>query len=145
MRRFLGSFWLVESSFTTRGRYEWIVSTDLIGREPSRDLWRHRSSFTYHVTSLWRLPSCFAAMLFCDDTVTRRRCYNVTVPHLHITWPLYGGCHLVLLPRCFAIIRLPDGAAGARSKVKGHRPFANIQLSVRVRVSNPNSVVCSEP
>ena len=23
------------------------------------------------VTSLWRLPSCFAAMLFCDDTVTR--------------------------------------------------------------------------
>ena len=40
------------------------------------------------------------------------------------------------------LIRLPDGAVGAWSKVKGHRL---IQLSVRVRVSNPNSVVCSEP
>ena len=40
------------------------------------------------------------------------------------------------------LIRLPDGVVGARSKVKGHRL---IQLSVRVRVSNPNYVVCSEP
>ena len=52
------------------------------------------------MTSLWRLPSCFAAMLFCADTITRRRC-------------------------------------GARSKVKGYRPIALIQLPVRVRVSNP--------
>ena len=55
------------------------VSTVLIGREPSRDLRRHSSSFAYHVTSLWRLPSCFAAMLFCDDTVTRRQCYESNV------------------------------------------------------------------
>ena len=125
--------WLVDSSFTTRGRnvsspiiapealfcgnivargrYGSSVLTVLIGREQSRDLWRHSSSFAYHVTSLWRLPSCFAAMLFRDDTVTRRRCYNVTVPHLHITWPLYGGRHLVLLPCCFAMIRSPEGAA----------------------------------
>ena len=40
------------------------------------------------------------------------------------------------------LIRLPEGAVGARSKVKGHRLM---QLSVRVRVSNPNYVVCSEP
>ena len=52
------------------------VSTGLIGREQSRDLRCHSSSFAYHVTSLWRPPSCFAAMLFCDDTVTRRRCYG---------------------------------------------------------------------
>ena len=54
-----------------RGRYGSIVSTVLIGREQSRDLRRHTSSFAYHVTSLCRLPCCFAAMLFCDDTVTR--------------------------------------------------------------------------
>ena len=112
-------FWLVESSFTTRGRHVSSLLSPMMGREPSRDLWRHSSSFAYHVTSLWRSPSCFAAMLFCDDKLTRRRCYNVTVPHLYITWPLYGGCHLVLLPCCFALIRLPDGAVGQgrRSKV----------------------------
>ena len=32
------TFCLVESSFTTRGRHGVIVSTDLIGREPSRYL-----------------------------------------------------------------------------------------------------------
>ena len=37
--------------------------------------------------------------------------YDNTVPHLHITWPLYGGRHLVLLPCCFAMIRSPEGAA----------------------------------
>ena len=37
------------------------------------------------------------------------------------------------------MIRSPGSAAG--SKVKGYRPFSLIQLSVRVRVSNPNSVV----
>ena len=62
-----------------------LVSTVLIGRQPSRDLWRHSSSFVYHVTSLYMPPSCFTAMLFSDDTVTGRRCYNVTVPRLHIT------------------------------------------------------------
>ena len=72
-----------------------------MGRDQSRDLRRHSSSFAYHVTSLWRPPSCFAAMLFCIDTITRWHC-------------------------------------GARSKVKGYRPFALIQLPVRVRVSNPN-------
>ena len=72
-----------------------------MGRDQSRDLRRHNSSFVYHVTSLWMPPSCFAAMLFCIDTITRRHC-------------------------------------GARSKVKGYRPFALIQLSVRVRVRNPN-------
>ena len=54
-----------------RGRYGSNVSTVMMGREPSRDLCRHSSSFVCHVTSLWRLPCCFAAMLFCDDTVTR--------------------------------------------------------------------------
>ena len=37
-------------------------------------LQRHSSLFAYHVTSLWRPPCCFAAMLFCADTITRRRC-----------------------------------------------------------------------
>ena len=80
-----------------------ILGKHLIGREQSR----HPFAVILLVTTLWRLlPSCFAAMLFCADKITRRRC-------------------------------------GARSKVKGHRPFALIQLSVRVRVrvSNPNSVV----
>ena len=81
-----------------------ILGKHLIGREQSR----HPFAVILLVTTLWRLPSCFAAMLFCADTITRRRC-------------------------------------GARSKVKGHRPFVLIQLSVRVRVSNPNYVVCSEP
>ena len=81
-----------------------ILGKHLIGREQSR----YPFAIILLVTTLWRLPSCFAAMLFCADMITRRRC-------------------------------------GARSKVKGHRPFALIQLSFRVRVSNPNSVVCSEP
>ena len=100
-------------------------------------LQRHSSSFAYHVTSLWRLPSCFAAMLFCDDTVTRKRCYNVTVPHLHITWPLYGDCHLILLPCCF------DYQTALRGKVEGPRPFVLVQLPVRVRLValNMSSVV----
>ena len=75
--------------------------TVLMSREQSRDLRRHISSFAYHVTSLWRPPSCFPAMLFCIDTTTRRHCR-------------------------------------ARSKVKVYRPFALIQLPVKVRVSNPN-------
>ena len=45
-------------------------------------------------------------------------------------------CHVVLITR---------RRCGARSKVKGPRPFVLIQLPVRVRVSNPNYVVCSEP
>ena len=53
-----------------RGRGS-IVSTVLIGREQSRDLRRYSYSFAYHVNSLWRLPSCFAAILFCGDTVVR--------------------------------------------------------------------------
>ena len=94
------------------------MSTVLIGREQSR----HPFAIILLVTALWRLPSRFAssfwdhtvgdhsmeaAILFCADTITRRRC-------------------------------------GARLKVKGHRPFVLIRLSVRVKVSNPNSVVCSE-
>ena len=43
------------------------------------------------------------------------------------------------------MIRLPDDAAGAKSKVTGHRPFVLIQLPVEAKVSNPNSVVCREP
>ena len=79
-----------------------ILGKHLIGREQSR----HPFAIILLVTTLWRLPSCFAATLFCAYMITRRRC-------------------------------------GARSKVKGHRPFALIQLPFRV--SNPNSVVCSEP
>ena len=81
-----------------------ILDKHLIGREQSR----HPFAVILFVTTLWRLPSCFAAMLFSADTITRRRC-------------------------------------GTRAKIKDHRTFALIQLSVRVRVSNPNSVVCSEP
>ena len=81
-----------------------ILCKHLIGREQSR----HPFAVILLVTTLWRLPCCFAAMLFCADTITRRLCR-------------------------------------ARSKVKGHRPFVLIQLPVRVRFINPNSVVCSEP
>ena len=42
---------------------------------------------------------------------SRHVTYDVTPPHLHITWPIYGGCHLVLLLCCFAMIRSPGGAA----------------------------------
>ena len=36
-------------------------------------------------------------------------------------------------------MRLPEGTfLASRSKVKGYRPFALIQLPVRVRISNPN-------
>ena len=51
-----------------RGRYDSIVSTVLMGREQSRDLRRHSSSFVYHVTSLWRL--------------SRHVTYDVTAPPL---------------------------------------------------------------
>ena len=74
----LGMHFIGREQFHRQGRYKSIVSTDLIGREQSRDLRRH-TSFAYHVTSLWRLPSCFATMLFCDDTVTKRRCYESNV------------------------------------------------------------------
>ena len=67
------------------------------------------------------LRHCFAVILSgCATGQVCRRfwlvesrhvTYDVTVPHLHITWPLYGGCHLVLLPCCFAMIRSPGGAA----------------------------------
>ena len=40
------------------------------GREQSR----HPFAVILLVTTLWRLPSCFAAILFCADTITRRRC-----------------------------------------------------------------------
>ena len=62
------------SDWSRAGRYGSIVSTVLMGREQSRDLRRHSSSFTYHVTSME--TTCFAAMLFCDDTITRGRCYG---------------------------------------------------------------------
>ena len=62
-------------NIVARGRYESSVSTVLIGREQSRDPF----AIVLLVISLWRLPSCFGAMLFCDDTVTRRRCYGSIV------------------------------------------------------------------
>ena len=83
------SLWRLPSCFgdmlfcgdiVVRGRcYESNVSTVLMGREPSRDLRRHSSSFACHVTVVRRLPWCFGAMLFCDDTVTRGRCYESNV------------------------------------------------------------------
>ena len=129
------------------------VSTVLMGREQSRDLRRHSSSFSYHVISPWRPPSCFAAMLFCIDTITRRHC---------------GARSKVKGYRPFALIQLPvrvrvsnpNGkfekklvncknncqlGLGLVTLMKGHRHFLLIQLPVRVRVSNPNYVVCSEP
>ena len=54
-------------NIVTRERYGSSVSTALNGREQSR----HPFAVILLVTSLWRLPSCFAAMLFCDDMVTR--------------------------------------------------------------------------
>ena len=47
-----------------------ILGNHLIGREQSR----HPFAVILLVTTLWRLPSCFAAILFCADTITRRRC-----------------------------------------------------------------------
>ena len=70
---------MVQSNFTARGRYGSIVSTVLIGRDQSGDLRRHTYPYAYQETSPWRLPSCFAAMLFCDDTVSRGRCYGSIV------------------------------------------------------------------
>ena len=90
------------------------MSTVLIGREQSRDLRRHSSSFAYHVTSLWRLPSCFGAMLFCDDTVTRGRCYGSNVSTVlmsrepsrdlrrHSSSFVHHVTSLWRLPSCFA-------------------------------------------
>ena len=63
---------LLCGNIVARGRYESSVSTVLIGREQSRDPF----AVILFVISLWRLPSCFGAMSFCDDTVTRRRCYE---------------------------------------------------------------------
>ena len=85
-----------------------IKNVEILGKHLIGEQSRHPFAVILLVTTLWRLPSCFAAMLFCIDTITRRHC-------------------------------------GARSKIKGHRPFELIQLSVRVMVSNPNSIVCSEP
>ena len=62
-----------------------IVTTVLIGPDQSRDLRRHSSSFAYHVTSLLRLPSCFAAMLFCDDTVTTSQGFDDSVGSREVT------------------------------------------------------------
>ena len=53
-----------------------IVSTVLMGREKSRDLRRHTRATRVLCV---RTGFCFAAMLFCDDTVTKGRCYESIV------------------------------------------------------------------
>ena len=42
-RSYVGHFLIGREQFHHQGRHGVIVSTDLIGREPSRDLWRHSS------------------------------------------------------------------------------------------------------
>ena len=105
-----------------------------MGREPSRDLRRHSYSFVYHVTSLWRLSSCFAVILFCDDTVTRKRWYgsNVSTVLMGREQSRHPFAIILLvtalwrLPSCFATIlfcaeTITRRRCGARSKIKYHR------------------------
>ena len=112
-------------------------------------LQRHSSSFAYHVTSPWRLPCCFAAMLFCADTITRRCCGG------KVEGQLMTSQFLICMSRdlsmesvillCCHVVLITRRHCGARSKIKDHRPFVLIRLPVRVRVSHTNSDVCSEP
>ena len=76
------------------------MSTALIGREQSR----HPFAVILLVTTLWRLPSYFAAMLFCADTITRRRC---------------GARSKVKDHRTFVLIQLPVRVTNPNSVVFG--------------------------
>ena len=65
------------------------------------------------VTALWRQPSCFAAMLFCADTITRRRCgARAMGKHLigreqsrHPFAVIVLVTTIWRLPSCFALLR----------------------------------------
>ena len=131
-------------NIVARGRYRSSMSTALIGREQfhhqgaprvipiitpealfcgnivargrygSRAVIGHNSSLAYHVTSLWRSPSCFAAMLFCDETVTRRRCYNVTFL-ICISRDLSMEAAVVILSPEALRVKCVDGSDGSRA------------------------------
>ena len=58
--------------FTSRS-----IESFLIEREQSRNIWRH-TSFAYQVTSLWRLPSCFALIQSPGSATGQRSPYDVT-------------------------------------------------------------------
>ena len=90
--------------------------------------------------------------LFCDDTIARG-CYRsrsrsknlrfwvsiwlvesslVILLRTYCWWPLDGGCHLVLLPCSFVLIRLSHGVAGQgrRSKITNLLLLYNCQLGL---------------
>ena len=120
-----------------------------MGREPSRDLCRHSSSFAYHVTSLWRLPSCFAAMLFCDDTITRRRCGG------KVEGQLMTSQFLICMSRdlsmeavilfCCHVVLITRRHCGARSKITDLLYLYDCQLGLGLITLILTSVVNPDP
>ena len=99
MRSRFASFWLVEI---------WNGALWLVGRLLSPGASRENPLLSLKQGALWSRavsPPGGATRQLCRrfwwveiSHVTN----DVTVPHLHITWPLYGGCNLVC---CHVVLR----------------------------------------